>query len=198
VETLPAWVDLPCTTNSWGGICELQPSNSSNATRLLPTKQRNIESNILYTAHSSVVELFLEKDVMILDLSGSSSETEWIIRTDPDRIFYFSFLIPEDTNEQLISSALTVIFKYNVYYNGSQCLTNIQISSFKVIDKNERDVETILYPNPIEMETQISPFYSTGNTVSIKFTKSLSNLNGFKLKIEKVFIFLYFFLLLYF
>ena len=27
-SSLPKWIDLPCT-NTYGGICELQPSNSS-------------------------------------------------------------------------------------------------------------------------------------------------------------------------
>jgi len=48
---------------------------------------------------------------MVLDLpSGSlNGVDEWIITTDPNHIFYFTFLpINDDVDEDLLSSSLTV------------------------------------------------------------------------------------------
>jgi len=49
---------------------------------------------------------------MIIDISGSSAN-EWTIETDPNHIFYFSFLVKDDVDEHLLSPSLTVIrFKF--------------------------------------------------------------------------------------
>lgn len=54
-----------------------------------------------------VKHLYLENE-LIVDLSGSSVE-EWIIETDSDHIFYFSFLIEDNVDQHLLPSSLTVI-----------------------------------------------------------------------------------------
>jgi len=46
---------------------------------------------------------------MVLDLSGSINQVdEWLIKTDPNHIFYFSFLTNNEVDEYLLSSSLTV------------------------------------------------------------------------------------------
>ncbi len=37
-STIPAWGEYNCATSSYGGICELQPTESTTATNLYPTK----------------------------------------------------------------------------------------------------------------------------------------------------------------
>jgi len=55
------------------------------------------------------VQLSLEKE-LILDLTGSSDD-EWIIKTDPNHIFFFSFISTDSAYEQqkeALKSSLTV------------------------------------------------------------------------------------------
>jgi len=74
--------------------------------------------SFLSTNWPTTVQLFLEKE-MILDLSSGSSinhqkaVNEWIIETDPNHIFYFSFLGNDGVDEKLISSSLTVFKSIN-------------------------------------------------------------------------------------
>ncbi len=64
--------------------------------------------------YDRTVKLDLEKE-LIIDLSGSSSD-EWIITTDPNHIFYFSFLtndentIDEQQKEEIQSSLTVKLF----------------------------------------------------------------------------------------
>lgn len=55
--------------------------------------------------HQTVQHLFMESE-LTLNLSGASNE--WTIKTDPNHIFYFSFLASDDIDEELVSSSLTV------------------------------------------------------------------------------------------
>jgi len=54
----------------------------------------------------------LKKEV-VLDLSASLNEQlqvkEWMIETDPNHIFYFSFLTNSDVDEHQITSSLIVL-----------------------------------------------------------------------------------------
>lgn len=58
------------------------------------------------------VKLFVEKET-ILDLSESSNnhqQDEWIIETDANHIFYFSFLnANEHDKKKLLSASISVI-----------------------------------------------------------------------------------------
>ena len=54
------------------------------------------------------MHFFVEKEAVVLDLSIDQVENEWIIETEPNHIFYFSFLTNDDVDEQEISSFLTV------------------------------------------------------------------------------------------
>jgi len=61
------------------------------------------------------VEIDLEKE-LLFDLSGPSDE--WSLTTDPNHIFYFSFITPDSINEkqkdQILSSLTVILFK--MYY----------------------------------------------------------------------------------
>jgi len=43
----------------------------------------------------------------MIDLSGSSAD-EWFIATEPNHIFYFSFITNNDVDEHLVTSPLLI------------------------------------------------------------------------------------------
>lgn len=123
-----------------------------------------------------VPRLYLENE-LILDLASIESSEEWIIETDPNHIFYFSFITDGQVIKQHISSSLSVSI-VPLLFNEQPFI----VCFSKIVDVNK--LGSILFPTSADTEI-VSPFYSTGNAVIINLIRS-SSLKGIRLKAQKV------------